>query len=121
LPRYRKWDKQSEAERVHRRPILLPQEVTRLPSDKQLVLRAGIPPVLASKLRWFEDRNFRHLRRPPPVPDEIEIPISLDDGGALLPESNEGSARRMQPQMGRDHAERDDERELERTIPGGRG
>ena len=122
------WQKQNEARHPHRRPILLPQEVTRLPSHKQLVLRAGIPPVLADKLRWDDDPAFCDLRRKPPVPDEIGIPIGLDDGGALLPEVNEASARRMQPEMGRDHTDDDeDEREQERSrmltlsLPGGRG
>jgi len=108
------WGKQSEALHPHRRPILLPQEVTRLPPDKQLVLRAGIPPILADKLRWYEDPAFQVY--PAPVPPQIDIPISLDDGGALLPGSAEGSARRMQPQMGRDHTDHDDEREQSHML-----
>jgi type IV secretion system protein VirD4 len=119
------WHKQSEALHPHRRPILLPQEVTRLPGHKQLVLRAGIPPVLADKLRWYEDPAFRHLRCASPIPDEIEIPVGLDDGGAMLTETNEGSALRIQPQMARDHTDHDgNEREQKQALvpplPGGR-
>ena len=40
------------------RPLLTPGEVMQLPSDDELVLVAGTPPVRAKKVRYFEDRRF---------------------------------------------------------------
>jgi len=40
------------------RQLLTPGEVMQLPSDQELVLVAGSPPVRALKLRYYEDRNF---------------------------------------------------------------
>ena len=48
------------------RALLTPGEVMQLPGDEQLVLVSGQPPIRASKLRYFEDRNFRCRVLPPP-------------------------------------------------------
>jgi type IV secretion system protein VirD4 len=40
------------------RPLLTPGEVMQLSQHQELVLIAGLPPVRAAKLRYFEDRNF---------------------------------------------------------------
>ncbi len=40
------------------RPLLMPQEIMRLPPDKQLVLLTGKPPILADRVRYFADREF---------------------------------------------------------------
>ncbi|WP_417319655.1 conjugal transfer protein TraG [Erythrobacter aureus] len=66
------------------RPLLTPGEVMQLAVDDELVLVAGIPPIRATKLRYFEDRNFINRRidapslcagvyypdRPHPRPDD---------------------------------------------------
>jgi type IV secretion system protein VirD4 len=101
------WQKQTEALHPHRRPMLLPQKITRLNRRKQLIMRAGLPVIVADKLRWYKDPAFRTLRRPPPIPPEIEIPVALDDGGQILVEPMPGAAQRMQRQMGRDHTDHD--------------
>jgi type IV secretion system protein VirD4 len=43
-----------------------------LPADEELVLAAGVPPVRARKLRYYEDRKFAQRVTPPPM---------LTDGG----------------------------------------
>ena len=40
------------------RHLLTPGEIMQLPPDKEVVMVSGTPPVLAKKLRYFEDRNF---------------------------------------------------------------
>lgn len=48
------------------RPLLTPGEIMQLPPSDELVLVAGLAPVRASKLRYFEDRNFtKRLRAAP--------------------------------------------------------
>jgi type IV secretion system protein VirD4 len=54
------------------RALLTPGEVMQLPADEELVLAAGVPPVRAKKLRYYEDRNFAQRVAAPPV---------LADGG----------------------------------------
>jgi type IV secretion system protein VirD4 len=49
------------------RPLLTPGEVMQLPPDRELVLVSGLPPVRASKLRYYEDRNFTGRVLPPPL------------------------------------------------------
>ncbi|HEY7810968.1 MAG TPA: conjugal transfer protein TraG [Allosphingosinicella sp.] len=48
------------------RPLLTPGEVMQLPPADELVLVSGLPPIRASKLRYFEDRNFTPRLLPPP-------------------------------------------------------
>jgi type IV secretory pathway TraG/TraD family ATPase VirD4 len=40
------------------RPLLMPQEILRLPSDEELLLLQGKPPILADRVRYFADREF---------------------------------------------------------------
>ena len=48
------------------RPLLTPGEVMQLPADDELVLVAGLPPIRAKKLRYYDDANFRSRLLPPP-------------------------------------------------------
>jgi len=48
------------------RPLLTPGEVMQLSPKEELVLIAGLPPIRAAKLRYFEDRNFTARRLPAP-------------------------------------------------------
>jgi len=48
------------------RQLLTPGEVMQLPSDEELVLVAGAPPVRAKKLRYYSDRNFTSRVKQPP-------------------------------------------------------
>jgi type IV secretion system protein VirD4 len=49
------------------RPLLTPGEVMQLPATDELVLVSGLPPIRASKLRYFEDCNFGGRVMPPPA------------------------------------------------------
>jgi type IV secretion system protein VirD4 len=49
------------------RPLLTPGEVMQLPPSEELVLVSGLPPIWATKLRYFEDRNFTARVLPAPV------------------------------------------------------
>jgi type IV secretion system protein VirD4 len=50
-----------------RRPLMLPQEVRELGTDKALIFYEGLRPILARKVRYFADRRFRARLLPPPV------------------------------------------------------
>ncbi|MFL5279915.1 MAG: type IV secretory system conjugative DNA transfer family protein [Rhodopila sp.] len=74
------WSKQSEAEHPHRRPIMLAQEIARMPREKQIILRAGMQPMLTDRAYWVTDPNFSTLVYPlPPVP-ALDFAIDVDDG-----------------------------------------
>lgn len=49
------------------RPLLTPGEVMQLPPDEAVVMVSGHPPIRASKLRYYEDRNFVRRVVPPPM------------------------------------------------------
>ncbi|RZI61433.1 MAG: conjugal transfer protein TraG [Zymomonas sp.] len=49
------------------RALLTPGEVMQLPAAEELVLVAGIPPIRARKLKYFEDGNFTDRVLAPPV------------------------------------------------------
>ncbi|WP_077147839.1 conjugal transfer protein TraG [Sphingopyxis sp. KK2] len=49
------------------RPLLTPGEVMQLPASDELVLVAGLSPIRAKKLRYYEDANFQDRLAPPPV------------------------------------------------------
>jgi len=79
-----KWDKQSEAEHPHRRPLLLPQEIARLDPSEQILLRSGVLPMKTQRATWFNDPNFtRYVRRPPEIP-RLNVSIELDDGSTRI-------------------------------------
>lgn len=42
------------------RPLLLPSEINRLPQDQEIILINGMFPILAQKLRYYEDARFTH-------------------------------------------------------------
>lgn len=56
----------SETVSEHRRALMLPQELKLLPKSKAFILGAGIPPVIADKIVYYEDKAF--LRRLLPAP-----------------------------------------------------
>jgi type IV secretion system protein VirD4 len=51
------------------RPLLTAGEVLQLPPNDALVLVSGVPPIRASKLKYYADRNFLARRLPAPELD----------------------------------------------------
>jgi type IV secretion system protein VirD4 len=74
------WNKQSEAEHLHRRPMMLPQEVARMGNDQQIILRAGMQACVTDRQGWFKDPALVALHCPPPVIPRIPLPVATDDG-----------------------------------------
>lgn len=50
-----------------RRALMLPQELLQFPATKLILLRGGIPPIIGSKIFYFQSRFFRKRALPPPV------------------------------------------------------
>src|ERR1700730_955736 len=53
------------------RPLLTPGEVMQLPSTDEIVMVAGLTPIRAKKIRYYEDRSFRGRPQAAPI-----LPIS---------------------------------------------
>jgi type IV secretion system protein VirD4 len=89
---WRAWrrDKLSTTESEQRRALLLPQEITRLKPRQAILLRPGLFPIRCRRIRYFTDRTFTRLLRPPPVVAPIEIPVRLDQGKGFEPIAAEG-------------------------------
>ncbi|MBY0374601.1 MAG: IncP-type conjugal transfer protein TraG, partial [Bryobacteraceae bacterium] len=47
------------------RPLLTPGEVMQLPADEAIVMVAGLPPIRATKLQYYNDRNFASRKLAP--------------------------------------------------------
>ncbi len=48
------------------RALLTPGEVMQLPSDEEIVMASGLPPIRAQKARYYADRRFMQRILPPP-------------------------------------------------------
>lgn len=55
----------SVAQLEYARPLMLPSEINRLPSDQELILVNGLWPILASKIQYFSDPRFKDYLHPP--------------------------------------------------------
>ena len=74
------------------RPLLTPGEVMQLPTDDELVLVSGLPPIRAKKARYYADRQLLARILPPPDLTRIRpVPIEVGDW-ALLPSPNRSRA-----------------------------
>jgi type IV secretion system protein VirD4 len=56
----------SETVSQQRRALMLPQELKLLPNSKAIILMAGVPPIVAEKIVYYEDRAFTARILPPP-------------------------------------------------------
>ncbi len=69
------------------RPLLTPGEVMQLPATQEIVQVSGLAPVLAQKLRYYKDRNFKGRILPAPrlgsVPFADRPKPRRDDWGRL--------------------------------------
>lgn len=55
-----------------RRALLLPQELMQFPSDRLILLRGGIPPIIGNKILYFKSRFFKRRAFPAPIVPPIE-------------------------------------------------
>ncbi|SFL57072.1 type IV secretion system protein VirD4 [Methylorubrum salsuginis] len=69
----------SETLSEQKRALLLPQELKLVSQDKCFILKAGLRPILADKIRYFTDRRFQARLHPPP---RIRIHPSPGDSDA---------------------------------------
>ncbi|EIM72239.1 conjugal transfer coupling protein TraG [Nitratireductor aquibiodomus RA22] len=99
------------------RPLLTPGEVMQLPPADEIVMVAGISPIRAKKVRYYEDQRFQDRILPPP--SKAEPVGSGDDEWSTLPlppkptlhansygsaefeEDTTDSERRRQPELSR--------------------
>ena len=68
----------NQTESDQRRALLLPQEVMRLKPRDAIVIRPGMFPIKARRIRHYEDRTFFKLVRKPPVIEPIEVTQLMD-------------------------------------------
>jgi type IV secretion system protein VirD4 len=67
------------------RPLLTPGEVMQLPSSDEIVMVAGVPPIRAKKVRYFEDRRFIERVLAPPDLASSKPALRNDDWSTLMP------------------------------------
>lgn len=88
-PRFLGWlnpSRQTESDAARRRALLLPQEVQRLPADREIIYRPNALPLMARRIVYHEDRLFRGLEvEPPPVP-ALAVDVPREDVAALAAE-----------------------------------
>jgi len=71
------------------RQLLTPGEVMQLPSDEEIVLVSGVPPIRATKIRYYLDNNFKARVSPPPALNDPNHPYGdcppprRDDWGSI--------------------------------------
>ena len=61
------------------RALLTPGEVMQLSPDEEIVMVAGLPPIRASKARYYLDRRFMERVLPPPAPKTLALGIRPRD------------------------------------------
>lgn len=78
-----------------RRALMLPQELMQFPSDRLILLRGGIPPIIGAKIFYFKSRFFKKRAFPPPVMFAPEKPVRVTLAPApfrdMTPEELEGN------------------------------
>ena len=90
------------------RALLTPGEVMQLPPTDELVLVAGLAPIRAQKLRYYEDRNFQvRLGSPPALSDTGYADRPAERGhdwrgvaAAVIRTNNAGSPEDASPEAG---------------------
>ncbi len=99
------------------RQLLTPGEIMQLPPHEEIVMVAGIPPIRATKARYYEDARFRErvlsppeLQRPEgarpddwttlPLPARPEAAVD-EDNPTTDDEDTTESERRLQPELSR--------------------
>ena len=88
------------------RALMTPGEVMQMPPTDEVVMVSGTPPILAKKLRYFEDRNFTGRVLPAaslaPLTSSVAAAWTERVGGAqataaLVPDTDEDGGREIAP------------------------
>jgi type IV secretion system protein VirD4 len=58
--------RRSQTDSDQRRALMLPQELTQMPPDQLILLRAGLPPVRGRKIVYWRECAFTRRLQPPP-------------------------------------------------------
>ena len=78
----------SETESYQSRALMLPQELLSMSKNQQLVVRSGIPVIMAGKIRYFEDAYFKERFNAVPMQQvtigterrSVPVPVALPKG-----------------------------------------
>lgn len=70
----------SKSTSEQRRALLLPQELMQFPTEKLILLRGGIPPIIGTKIAYFSNRFFKSRAFPPP-----SVPVALKQTPSTVP------------------------------------
>ncbi|PHY12769.1 hypothetical protein CSW58_10390 [Caulobacter sp. B11] len=91
------------------RPLLTPGEVMQLPPDEALVQVSGVPPIRATKVRYYVDRELAGRVAPPPTklspvatdaPSEWITVISAGSGSPVTSgEAGDEGGHRIEPEF----------------------
>lgn len=74
------------------RALMTPGEVMQMPTSDEIIMVSGCPPILAKKLRYFEDHNFTERILSPPVdPLRLRSPDGLRTENMDKPRALTGS------------------------------
>lgn len=78
-------DKLNTTRTDQRRALLLPQEIVRLKDTEALLIRPGMFPVKAKRIRYFTSKFFMRLIRSAPDVPAIEVNVRMDQGKGFEP------------------------------------
>jgi type IV secretion system protein VirD4 len=67
------------------RALMTPGEIMQLPSDEEIVMIAGVPPIRTKKARYFEDARLNERVLPVPEVFNSDVPPKADDWSVLKP------------------------------------
>jgi type IV secretion system protein VirD4 len=70
-------NQESRSVAVASRPLLTPGEVMTLGEEEAVVLVAGLPPIRATKRRYYVEPAFQARVLPPPPLQPVDVPYSL--------------------------------------------
>lgn len=84
-------DKLHMTQSDQRRALLLPQEIVRLDPTDAILIRPGMYPISAKRIRYYLDNTFTRLLRSPPIVPPIEVVVRLDQGKGFEPIAGQGA------------------------------
>jgi hypothetical protein len=63
---------------------MLRQEILQMSPDEQLILRPGMRPIRACKIKWYQEAALRKRRLEPPEIPRLSVEIPMDDGNRRI-------------------------------------